>query len=188
MQYRPLQAPAWKIVTAILAATLALAVAPATAAAPTACYEVRAADTNRSLDTFVRVVTQPVAVLDGPGPRQRMDEVHGKLTKRTGEIRNGRPVVEMDLLTGSLIIVAGKGTQMSILRNFGRGSETLTGFSILDCGARGSSPVPGQWICRGITGSSDAAVPRGVVSARGLILRKVPINTPQCADYEIRAD
>jgi hypothetical protein len=171
----------------VAAATLAAA---AEASAANACYEAFAQSGGASL-FFVRLQTRSAGTLvpanegGAVGPAQTLFEVDGKATLRTGFSIAGRPVVEMSLLTGSALVVAGQGAQMSLLRNFGRGEQGSVGFSVLDCGSATASSAPSTWICRGVT----AAPTNTVGGARELRLSKVanPALTPQCRDFGLRS-
>ncbi len=172
---------------AIAAASL-IAAAPASAQTVDACYEIRDGKQDTPIGGFVRLLTRPVDALRHTTPTQEMYEMHGRLTFRTGRTVGGRPEVEMDILTGSILVVTGKGAQMSLFRNFGRGSQTLNGFSVLDCGTRRDAPVAPKWMCRGVTGSDSRDAARPIVRARELILKKVPIKTDGCGDFTIRTE
>jgi hypothetical protein len=174
-------------ITVAAAATLAAA---AEASAANACYEAFAVDSGASL-FFVRLQTRSAGTLI-PGkeggavsPAQTLFEVDGKATRRTGFSIGGRPVIDMSLLTGSALVVAGQGAQMSLLRNFGRGEQGLVGFSVLDCGSTSASSAPSSWTCQGVT----AATTDTVGSARALRLSKVAnlALAPQCRDFGLRS-
>lgn len=171
-----------------LAAASLIAAAPASAQTVDACYEIRDGQRDTPIGGFVRLLTRPVAVFKQSSPEQKLHDMHGRLTFRTGRTVGGRPEVEMDIVTGSILVVAGKGAQMSLFRNFGRGSQTLDGFSVLDCGTRRDAPVSAKWMCRGVTGSDSDQIPRGITGARALLLRKVPLGTDGCGDFTIRPD
>ena len=83
--------------------------------------------------------------------------IDGYSSARTGLVGNGRQIVDMTLITGTVLVVPGQGAQMSLLRNFGRGEQTAVGFSLLDCGSTSASSTPASWVCRGtvtITGQA----------------------------------
>lgn len=171
-----------------LAAAALVAAAPAFAQTVDACYELRDGQRDTPIGGFVRVMTRPVAAFKRSSPAQTMHEMHGRLTIRTGRTVGGRPEVEMDIVTGSILVVTGNGAQMSLFRNFGRGSQTLNGFSVLDCGTKRDAPVAAKWMCRGVTGSDSDQFARAILGARELILRKVPIKTDGCDDFTMRPD
>jgi hypothetical protein len=161
------------------------------ASAADACYEAFAVSGGASL-FFVRLQTRSAGTLvpenegGAVGPAQTLFEVDGKATARTGFSIGGQPVVNMSLLTGSALVVAGRGAQMSLLRNFGRGEQGAVGFSVLDCGSATASSAPSSWICRGVT----VVTASSVSNARDFRLSKVANAAliPQCRDFGLRAN
>jgi hypothetical protein len=175
----------------LAAMALAGVLAASAEASAAACYEALAENSGASL-FFVRLQTRSAGRLvpanegGAAGPAQTLLEVDGKAPSRTGFSIGGRPVVDMSLVTGSALVVAGQGAQMSLLRNFGRGEQGTVGFSVLDCGSATASPAPSSWTCRGVT-----AITTGTVeSARDFRLSKVanPALIPQCRDFGLRAN
>ena len=145
------------------AAAAALLAAAGEASAANACYQAFALNNGASL-FFVRLQTRSAGTLvpanegNTVTPAQNLFEVDGYSTLRTGLIANGRQVVEMSLITGTALVVAGQGAQMSLWRNFGRGEGSFTGFSVLDCGSTTASSTPTSWICRGTSASTGATL------------------------------
>jgi putative redox protein len=156
------------------------------------CYDALALDSNRSVG-FLRLRTRSGGSLvppsEGPftGPAQAVFEADGKLAQRIGLVVGGVPQLEMQLVTGTVLVVAGKGAQMSLLTNFGRLANSPPGFSVLDCGSTTPSGAPPSWVCRGAASFAVQAVP--VTEARALRLQRVDATRERrCRDYAVRAN
>ncbi|MGD9509139.1 MAG: hypothetical protein AB7I59_05010 [Geminicoccaceae bacterium] len=170
---------------------LALLACAGGAHAATVCYQAFDAATGAPQATFLRLQTRQAGTLvpanEGGtiGPAQKLVEVDGYSTIRTGRVANGRAVVEMAIVTGTALVVVGQGAQMSLWRNFGRGEQTLVGFSALDCGSTSASSTPSSWTCRGATVFKGGTP----TSARDLRLGKVNASvTPQCREFGLRSN
>jgi hypothetical protein len=166
-------------------------VAAGEAMAANACYRVSDPDSGSALNLFVRLQTRSAGTLvpanegNVAAPAQTLFEVDGYSSARTGLVGNGRQIVEMSPITGTVLIVAGEGAQMSLLRNFGRGEQTTIGFSVLSCGSATAASTPATWVCRGTTTIAGLAP----ANARPLRLTKVnPAVTPQCREFGLRSN
>ena len=161
----------------LAAAAATLLAAAGEASAANACYQ--AFDVNNGASLFVvRLQTRsagdlvPVNEGNTVTPAQSLFEVDGYSTLRTGLIANGRQVVEMSLITGTALVVAGQGAQMSLWRNVGCGEGSFTGFSVLDCGSTTASSTPTSWICRGTSASTGPPWATRVTSGSARSIRR----------------
>ena len=178
-----------KCLAAMTAAALLAGASEASAA--NACYEAFAIDSGVS-QSFVRLQTRSAGALVNANegntvtPAQNLFEVDGYFTIRTGLVGNGRQLVEMSLITGTILVVPGRGAEMSLLHNFGRGDRGVTGFSVLVCNSTTASSVPGDWRCQGT--STLANSPGTSTFARALRLTKVNAAlVPQCREFALPA-
>lgn len=168
---------------AAVAATSAIGGSTAGAATFNCCYEVLDASSGQSLDTFARIVVHRVGRL---APAQSVHQVHGRMSS-LDDVPEA-VVVDMNMVTGTTVVVEGEGAQMALIRNFGRGLEdSPPGAVILDCHADQARPAPREWVCEGMAVLRNAGSP--VAKARELRLRRVkPAENPGCDAFDLRDD